>query len=536
MSFRSVAASDATRNITIIPISFSEELQKKILSLQEKLSTLRLMQGNFTMRDVLATLSLLQDQWANAKLSAEERLTIEEYKLIIIESCRTALSKAIPAPFKIPKKLRVKLQEKEFRTYFPDLSLLADTSLIISIEHLHTEFLMVREYLKNKKLSSEQKDLLQKYRDFILHSPLYKQGGLTKTYEETKQRESAGKNFWKRISFFLPQVLQIISNGCLYVVELLGKSSLLMLIPNIPNPVAIISSIGLIAVASILDFAFGMKLFKDTYGIAFFGQISKSNLTLCEKQLAATKGINQMLTDAVACHHLSAGTYKEYCDLAAILNKSNKSKTFNPNSEFSTHKENRWIKAIRWGLLGLCALLTVNSSYFAGASLLALATGSALITSGGWIFIVALIASSLALLYLQQKTSTFSLLNPTFERFEALKLKGLKLVAGWESIKAKFQTIYLGKETSERQDLAPAVEAPVTTAVTLRTAPAILQPAHFPLKKIGLFSKSRIDAMMDAFSIHTEKVVESFDRNNGDLGSPVTELPEAGLSSVQAFK
>ena len=425
MSFRSAALNSAATKTIILTIALSARLQKRIRALKTKIPSVTLLHGDVSMASVLTVLKALNNQWNNKKLSNAQKLTIDEYKLALIESCRDKLTQIAPIPFKVPKSLRSKLTSDDFQKRIPDLALVNAKTATLSIEQLKHEFYAVQSYLKDKRISAKDKSTLKEYLMFILHSPLYKQSGANQAYEETKHNESARKNFLRRFFFVIPQLLQIVSNGCLYLVELLGKSSLLALIPSIPNPVSLAVSISLIVVASVLDFAFGMKLFKDTYGISFFGQISTSNLTLCENQMIASKNINAMLANPVTSEKLDSASYSQYAQLASLLNTNIKNKTTKPSSEFVKHKEIPWLKATRWILLGLTALLTTNSAYFAGASLVALATGAALITPAGWLFIAALIAASLALLYLQQSMSTFSLLNPTFERFEKLKKKAL---------------------------------------------------------------------------------------------------------------
>jgi hypothetical protein len=161
------------------------------------------------------------------------------------------------------------------------------------------------------------------------------------------------------------------------------------------------------------------------------------------------------------------------------LNKNNKNKTSREKSEFANHKKNTWLEVARWTLLGLSALLTANSAYFAGASLVALATGSAFIPVAGWIFIGCLIASSVGLFLFQQATSTFSLLNPAYERFKKLKQDGLLLIAAHQSNKASFNANLQEKYTNEHA--ASVAAATAAASATVAPTPAAV-PVPIPPK------------------------------------------------------
>jgi hypothetical protein len=453
MSLRSAAFGLAAKNMTTLNVCICEKLQKKLLALKTKLPALVLLKGQISIADSLPVMRTLIAQWNNKKLTNSERKALEEYKHIIMNSFRDKISQSAFFPFKVEKTLRNKLSSAGFKKQFPGFSLLEESAAYATLAQLSQEFALIKTHLKRKNLTKLQKVTLKQYRNLILASSLYKQSGLSETHRETVLNESKGKTLLQRSSFVLPQVLQIISNGCLYLVELLGKSSLINFIPNIANPIALGVSALLIGVTSVMDFAFGMKLFKDTYGIAFFGQISKSNLSLCEKQFATTKYINQMLAEPISCLALDSATYSSYSEFAVLLNKNITAKVSKEKSEFSKHTERRWLKVARWGLLGFSSLLSINSSYFAGASLFTLATGATLLTPAGWVLVAALIVSSLGLLYLQQAKSTFGLLNPTFERFEKLQKAGLKLTANLEKTKATFEFNLQQKIEDERKAL-----------------------------------------------------------------------------------
>ena len=93
--------------------------------------------------------------------------------------------------------------------------------------------------------------------------------------------------------------------------------------------------------------------------------------------------------------------------------------------------------------------MTVNSAYFASASVLSLIAG--IISPVGWIFIVALIVSALILLCIQQYNCIYSLLNPTYERFGQLKKGGVELIAAKHEREQTFTHILQVKQDQEEK-------------------------------------------------------------------------------------
>ena len=358
MSLRSALPIGAP-NTVILCIHLSNDLVKALNAVKQKTPSLLILQGDMLLSDATKIFQALNDitkREVEKKLilSTNEKLALDEYKLAIIEACRAALSQSSPIPFRSRKPLRTQLLELITRNANIKLKLVNNSLCDITLEQLDEECKAIRSCQNEKTLTTIEKELLESYFHSILDVPRYINSGRSRTLQEIERNRSAWKNFFRRCFFILPQLLQLLTNGCLYLVELLSPAqSLLTLIPGIPNPIVLGIACVLIVAAAIMEFAFGLQMFKDTYGISFFNQISIANLDVCEKQLEATKDTNNMLANLATCKQLNSDSYNQYTMITKELNKNINYKVGKTGSDYASYKENTGLKIARWGIFFL---------------------------------------------------------------------------------------------------------------------------------------------------------------------------------------
>ena len=430
---------------------------------EEKLEDTAFIQQELTLDETKKIFEFLCAQEKNKELEAEEILAIEEYKIVLLEACRTAISKSAAVSFDLRPEIYTPISTLKQNLPAIKFKLIQQKNIHVTLEQLNKEFTLIIEEENKPKESKKRKEIneaLKIYKQAILDTPLYKYSGITESHNRSETKKSAWKKTLKRIGYSIQLALQLISGAVYNIVEMTGAQSLLLLIPGIPNPVAWIIAISLITISLIIEISFSLKLFKETYGFSYLWRDTKTYLQAAEKVLPLTQNINDQLRYDASLEEMDVKTYTQFTEIADLANSDVTNKTANADSPFSLFKEEPLRAVIRASMLFVNAVMAVSGAYFVGTLLLntfapaffvALGLGPVGITVCTIGFLVVLSGIFIAQGIYQYREPIFHAINRGAKRFEQIQTFGKSIVDNISAHKDSFAWNIFKKEEPNTQ-------------------------------------------------------------------------------------
>lgn len=480
---------------------------------EKKLEDASLVQQELPLDETRKIFSFLCAQVKNKTLKAKEILAIEEYKIALLEGCRTSISNNSIASFRLRKRVHTPVVTLKTVPSLKKLELVLTTeerqknpkqSRNVTLEQLNNDFdLVVQE--ENKRKENNEKHLeidtaLKTYKNKILHEPLYQNSGKTENYTRVEAKKSAWKKIVKRVRYTLPLVSQLISTAAYNGVELLGANSLLLLIPNITTPLVWTISIAFIVLSWGIDISFSLKAFKETYGFSYLWRKTKTFLEASEKIVALTHSINDLLLDNHGVSPINSTDYKQYTDIARLANKDVERKVANADSPFVSYNEQWWRQTIRIGMTAINALTAITGAYFLATLLVSMVVPllpvAAAVFVAAWPVAVALVvtvpfaALSIYLFYHLYKSSAFNMVNPLAERFNNISKSGNALADKIEQRKSNFDYTLTVKTAVEQGTVLKPLFAEKTKTVAASSNSVDSDSDSTSSRKVSLSGKS----------------------------------------------
>lgn len=481
------------RPAATVTINLAIELKASIAALSRQLhDDLKILDGITPIETAKALFERLCVHAKNKQLKEEELITLEEYKLAILNACRASLSHVATGQFKPTHETVTKIHA-ELIPQIPNLALAKrlhlptehtlEKSISVSIDELTNELhlLLAFEEEKGDALTPQQIQAIKAYKKTILNCKLFKISGNTSQHEIEEEKQSTWRRHLQRLKFAVPQFLQTTSYIAINYLELMGAQSILLLIPHITNPVSLVISITLIAISSAIDVIFNLKLFKETYGFSFFGKNAKTFLQTAETELSTTKNLNELLSKSSYTTQLNSNTYRHYVGLLTLANQDVKNKVAYKDSPFANTKSHPILTAARVALLAIYGVMALIGSYYIGTSLVGLMmlTGTTGILAATICLVGALTVIALISIYRQYNGAIFELMNPNVPRFKALKNSSTALESKGVDNLAECKNILKAKKAAEKSSAHTEETKPIAIPVVATSPYAKGGPAIF---------------------------------------------------------
>lgn len=276
----------------------------------------------------------------------------------------------------------------------------------------------INDILNNKATDDKLKLALEEYKLSIIQSIL---SHLNYLSEESNKAGQTKKEMGSKIVWWL-KVCGLILISLIGLVEgcidgFLGATKFMAdLIPNISNGWLIGSALAITAINVVLFIAFEVGMLKKLVGVSTSTSATKI-MDLTAKQSQHLTKINSKITDGLVLQKLTLNEYQGLSDIVTSLNEDLGSKKV----LFEEYEERPFIKAMRWIVTGLGAVLCGLGSYFGAASMLAYVALPLVGTPVGWIIIGVLVASALVFYISMQGRGMLNLFNPLLKTFNHVK-------------------------------------------------------------------------------------------------------------------
>lgn len=328
------------------------------------------------------------------------------------KSKKTNSSRLIIPNFILDPALRKSLAKLNDCPLLPDGELCIDT--------LNKEYQRICDLQKTQAeyLKKQEREMiaLEEYKLVLmraLHSKLQPKNHLHKTQAvEERPFKNSKFNFMVFIGLLSSGLMMNLIHG------FINQSSLVSLIPGLSIPVAT----GLTLVVCFLNaglwLLFEGYILKRNFNIGSNKSLS-SYLDLCLEKVTLAKEINNSLAKDIHVINKikTAAEYKAFADASNTFTQD----ILDNKQKFTGYKENPWIRALRYGLMGFGAVMASGTAFFAAKTLIKVVALSLIGTPLGWALMGAIVVCAVAFYFGLKPKKYFYMTNPNAEKFTAIE-------------------------------------------------------------------------------------------------------------------
>lgn len=292
------------------------------------------------------------------------------------------------------------------------LSLPSDERL--NIYAIQDEFAKLCE-IENTMTASDDKLVIKKYKLDLIKAFENHLLNLAHILPEDDKNEidTPCMYYSRRIAYGILLSICLVMDG---IGSFLGGQELIMLIPNVSNPMVIGIGFVFSLINSALYYSFDAAMLKQSMGLDSIDDASL-HLTLDEEEIERINHINHLMRHQIASF-IDKNHYSSFSKLTSIFNQNiiDKNQVLHKNIS-----ESAFYKTLRHIVTGLGAIMTAGFNYFMANALLTYAAPALVGTPIGWA-LISLGVGAMVIAYLATRSETMvNMLNPAIQKFKEVK-------------------------------------------------------------------------------------------------------------------